>query len=331
MTGGQMAPTTLVDQRTTTTPYGRNAHNEGFPIQIAELISQLRAPVYVERVSLHDNKHVAKARKAVRKALKNQVDNIGFSLVEILSPCPSGWKMTPVQSMEWIEEIMEKQFPVGVFKDISKEVEPYEYPVINLTAEQIKEQLELVSDIEKKGSKQDVAERYRNPEIKVAGFGGQGVILAGVVLGEAATRAGHWAVQTQSYGPESRGGAARAEVVVSSEPIDYPRVTRADVLVALSQPGYDRFAAETAPGGLVIVDRDLVRAPEARGMPFTATAEEAGRKIVANIVMVGYLAAALDLVPHDVLAESVLRNVPESTRDLNRKALAAGRALFRDD
>ena len=102
------------------------------------------------------------------------------------------------------------------------------------------------------------------------GFGGQGIILAGVILGEAATRAGHRAVQTQSYGPESRGGAARSEVVISSEEIDYPRVSYADVVVALSQEGYEKFGTEVGDGGIVVVDSDLVKADTARTVPFTS-------------------------------------------------------------
>ena len=162
-------------------------------------------------------------------------------------------------------------------------------------------------------------------EIRICGFGGQGIILAGVVLGEAATRAGHRAVQTQSYGPESRGGAARAEVVISSEPIDYPRVSRPDVVVALSQAGYDRFGRDVAEDGVVLVDSALVEAEGVTSVPFTTTAEEVSRKIVANIVMVGYLGALIDVVPHDVLESTVLANIPAGTEDLNRRAVRAGR------
>ncbi len=164
-------------------------------------------------------------------------------------------------------------------------------------------------------------------EIRICGFGGQGIILAGVILGEAATKAGYQAVQTQSYGPESRGGAARSEVLISSAAIAYPRVTRADVLVALSQPGYDRYRNELASGGRVIVDSDLVEAEGVLDLPFTRTAEEVGAKIVTNIVMLGYLGALVGLIPHDVLEETVLRNIPKGTEELNRRALAAGRAL----
>jgi len=167
-----------------------------------------------------------------------------------------------------------------------------------------------------------------NKEIRICGFGGQGIILAGVVLGEAASRAGYQAVQTQSYGPESRGGAARAEVVLSSEPIAFPRVRSADIVVALSQVGYDRYGTDLADGGIAIVDQDLVKTQDATAAPFTRTAEAVGRKIVTNIVMLGYLAALLDLIPEPVLEATVLDNIPKGTEELNLKALQAGRALF---
>ncbi len=167
-------------------------------------------------------------------------------------------------------------------------------------------------------------------EIRICGFGGQGIILAGVILGEAASRAGFQAVQTQSYGPESRGGAARSEVVISDGPVDYPRVTSADFIVALSQPSFDKYAKDLSEDGAVIVDGDLVEGEDTIGQPFQRTAEEVGHKIVTNIVMLGYLAAHTDLVPADVLEETVLRNVPPGTEELNKKALAAGRRLFEE-
>jgi 2-oxoglutarate ferredoxin oxidoreductase subunit gamma len=165
-------------------------------------------------------------------------------------------------------------------------------------------------------------------EIRICGFGGQGIVLAGLVLGEAAIKAGYWAVQTQSYGPEARGGAARSEVVISSEPVDYPRVQAADVLVALSQPGYDKFGRGLAKSGIVVVEQDLVAAEGARTVPFTRTAEKLGHKIVGNIVMLGYIGALLDLFSPEVLTEAVMRNVPAGTEDLNRRAVLAGRELF---
>ena len=172
-------------------------------------------------------------------------------------------------------------------------------------------------------------------EIRICGFGGQGIVLAGVILGEAAVRAGHQAVQTQSYGPEARGGAARSEVVIDTDEIDYPRVLAPDVTVALSQPGYDRYigSADDANGGggQVIVDADLVEAEGVQSQPFTKTAEEVGHKIVTNIVMLGYLCSLLDLSPDQALEDAVLANVPKGTEELNRRAIEAGRALHRQE
>lgn len=169
-------------------------------------------------------------------------------------------------------------------------------------------------------------------EIRICGFGGQGIVLSGVILGEAAMRAGYQAVQTQSYGPEARGGAARSEVVIASEEIDYPRVLAPDVTVALSQPGYDRYlGGKGDDGGLVIVDRDLVEATGISSQPFTRTAEEVGQRIVTNIVVLGYLCAMLDVIPEDTLEQVVLAKVPRGTEELNRKALAAGRALHQQE
>ena len=165
-------------------------------------------------------------------------------------------------------------------------------------------------------------------EIRICGFGGQGIILAGVVLGEAAVKAGYWAVQTQSYGPEARGGAARSEIIVASQPIDFQRVTAADVTVALSQPAYDRYVKDAPVGkGVVVVERDLVEAPGTVAQPFVRTAESVGHKIVTNIVMLGYLNGYLDLIPPELLEAAVLANVPARTADLNRQAVRAGRQL----
>ena len=128
-------------------------------------------------------------------------------------------------------------------------------------------------------------------------------------------------------------GAKRAKRVrLAEKEIDVVRwdyeVTRADVLVALSQPGYDRYKDEIAPGALVVVDRDLVKANGVRALPFTITAEEVGYKIVTNMVMLGYLGAALGFIPDEVLEETVLRRIPRGTEDLNRRAVRAGRGLL---
>ena len=112
-----MAPTTLVGQESTTTPWGRRPNNEGFPIKMSEMLATLEAPVYIERVALSDAKHILQARKAVHKALELQKQGAGFTLVEILSPCPTILKMEPVVARQWVHDVLTKQFPLGVFRD----------------------------------------------------------------------------------------------------------------------------------------------------------------------------------------------------------------------
>lgn len=120
MTGGQMAPTTLEGQKTTTSPYGRNSENEGLPIKISELLKQLDGTSYIERVAVNNPANVRKAKKAIQKAFQNQLDKTGFSIVEILSPCPTNWKMDTLESCTWINEVMTKEFPLGVIKEVKK-------------------------------------------------------------------------------------------------------------------------------------------------------------------------------------------------------------------
>jgi len=116
MTGGQMAPTTLLGQKTATTPEGRIAQLHGHPLRISELLAQLPAVRYVERVSLHSPQEVLKARQAIKEAFQNQIQNIGFSLVEIVSPCPTYWGLPPKKALDWIKEVVVKEFPLGRIK-----------------------------------------------------------------------------------------------------------------------------------------------------------------------------------------------------------------------
>ena len=120
MTGGQMAPTTLRGMKTTTTPYGRDHILEGHPIRMSEILAMLDGVTYIERVAVNSPANIRKAKKAIAKAFQVQLDGRGFSMVEILSPCPTNWKMTPVKSWQWIDEEMTKVFPLGVYKDITE-------------------------------------------------------------------------------------------------------------------------------------------------------------------------------------------------------------------
>jgi len=168
-------------------------------------------------------------------------------------------------------------------------------------------------------------------EVLIAGFGGQGIVLAGYVLGKAATvYEGKEASLVQSYGPESRGGACKAEVVISDEQIDYPRASDPEVMVVMSQEAYHTYAAKRSPHCLLIIDEDLVDPNEEKeGMkllkiPATRLAEQLGRKIVANMVMLGFLTGVTGIVSPEAMRESIRTSVPRGTEELNLRAFETG-------
>src|SRR5438477_4031894 len=146
MTGGQMAPTTLVGQRSTTSPWGRRPVNEGFPLHMAEMLSSLEAPVYIERVALSDNKNIMKARRAVRKALELQRAGAGFTFVEILSPCPTIWGKDPVEARKWVAEKMIASFPLNVFRDRTVEIPNNNVPPHKTVAELVEGERKAATD-----------------------------------------------------------------------------------------------------------------------------------------------------------------------------------------
>ena len=168
----------------------------------------------------------------------------------------------------------------------------------------------------------------RRHEVRLGGTGGQGAILAGILLAEAAVRDGKNVVQTQSYGPEARGGASRSEVVISDGSIHYPKVIQADVTLCMSQEACDRYGRRVRSGGLLILDTDHVaRAPTTRAVrvPMTTLARDVtGREIVANVVGLGVLVGLTGIVSQEALEAAVRDRVPRGTADINLKALVAG-------
>ena len=168
-------------------------------------------------------------------------------------------------------------------------------------------------------------------EIRVAGFGGQGVILAAVVIGKAAAIfEGGYATMTQSFGPEARGGSSAAQVILSGEPILYPYVTQPDILVVMSQEAYTVFSKQLKPGGILIVEQELVHLEHPPqgvrfyGVPATRLAEELGKKVVLNIVMVGFFAAVTNMLDPDSLRQAVADSVPPAMQKLNLQAFDKG-------
>ena len=178
-------------------------------------------------------------------------------------------------------------------------------------------------------------------EVRIAGFGGQGVLMAGIIIGKAASLFDHMnAVQTQSYGPEARGGASRTEVVVSDEEIDYPKVSNPDILVAMSHEALIKYMDDLKDEGVLIIDPDMIIEEEIMGFvkehniklyraPATNTAtEKIGLRIVANIVMIGAIVKATDIVSVEAAKQAILDSVPKGTEDKNIQAFEAGYALI---
>ena len=167
-------------------------------------------------------------------------------------------------------------------------------------------------------------------EIRIAGFGGQGVVLSGSILGKATSIYDKgFASLTQSYGPESRGGSCRAEVVIDDVPIEYPYVVNPQVQIILSQDAYNQYGKDAAPDTLLILDSDLVKVdpyqnPKPLSIPASHMAQNLGRVVVANIIMLGFLAAESDIVSYEALKDSILDSIPQGTEDFNMKAFELG-------
>ncbi len=348
MTGGQMAPTTLVGQKSTTSPFGRRPINEGFPLHMAELIAQLEAPVYVERVALSDNKNIMKARKAVRKALEIQRDGKGFSFVEILSPCPTIWAKDPVEARKWVAEAMIPNFPLNVFKDHVHE------PVQNAVVPHhtVPETLEIgdprigtQTDVHLHAGTADAPTEQGAPitarthqhhfdtfGIKVAGFGGQGVLLLGQLLTEMGMREGLEVSWLPSYGPEMRSGSAHCHVCLAKQRIGSPLLSHPDVLVAMNEISLRKFAQTVAAGGLILYNAARLpedfQLPQARiiCIPASEMADKLGSTKATNIVMMGALLEETECLLA-ATAEGVLETKVKKValKEINRKALAAGR------
>ena len=174
-------------------------------------------------------------------------------------------------------------------------------------------------------------------EIRLAGSGGQGLILAGIILAEAAILYEDLnAVQTQSYGPEARGGASKSEVIISDNDIDFPKTEDLDILLSLTQKAQDAYGSALKKGGLLLIDSDLVEKPangsyKVYAIPCTAIARDVvGKSFVANIVALGALSELMDFVRPASIEKAVLRRVPKGTEEINKKALLKGREAIKE-
>jgi 2-oxoisovalerate ferredoxin oxidoreductase beta subunit len=290
MTGGQMAPTTILGQKTATTPLGRTRGRDGMPMGMCEIMDALETPVYIERVSLADSAGVMRTRKAISKGLKNQIEKKGFSFIEVLSPCPINWKMDPVSARRWITDVLESKYPVKKYRDADMlDTETLLTRLPELDDTQLLELLEggiSLPEVRKDHS------GFTQQRIKIAGFGGQGVLSAGVLLSQAAISEGLESSWLPSYGPEMRGGHANASVIISEENIGSPVVDDPTVLIAMNGPSLDLFEDAVESGGWIFVNSSVVERKVRRRdvhvcyVPATDIAKKEKILAAANIVMV---------------------------------------------
>ncbi|MFY9903679.1 MAG: 2-oxoacid:acceptor oxidoreductase family protein [Terriglobales bacterium] len=341
MTGGQMAPTTMVGQKSTTSPWGRRPSNEGYPLHMAELIATLDAPAYIERVALSDNKNIMKARRAIRKALEIQRDGLGFSFVEILSPCPTIWGKDPVEARRWVLEKMTPTFPLNTFRDRPETLAAG--PAENVPPQRtVADVLDIATrldtnDNSKLALKQKHAHHFKDVKLKIAGLGGQGVLLLGQLLIEMGMREGLEVSWLPSYGPEMRSGSAHCHVCLSKERIGSPLVSHPDVLIAMNEFSLRKFAHEIASGGVILYNGANLPAdfipPDVRviAIPAAEIADKLGSTKAANIVMLGALLEETEsLAPETALSVLADKVKKLDLLEIDRKALTAGR-LFIDD
>ncbi|PIE53325.1 2-ketoisovalerate ferredoxin oxidoreductase [Candidatus Fermentibacteria bacterium] len=333
MTGGQMAPTTLEGQITTTSPYGRNLDTDGYPVKMCEVLSQLTAPNYIERVSLHNPAHIRKTRNAVRKALKNARERKGFQFVEVLSTCPSGWKMDPPKAMEWLEEHMIPLYPLGVYTDLGENAKIVERPKNIMDPAQVWEKLGISADEDVDLERPEADEKFSKMSIRVAGFGGQGIMVTGQALASIALEYGYNVSWLPSYGPEMRGGTANCSVNIQDGIIGAAEAVLPTMVLAMNRPSMEKFEKFIEPGGTLMYNSTLIEVEPERtdinvyAVPITGIADELGNTRVQSMVNVGaYAAVTGTFKPSDIikLMPKLFKGKKQAIIDLNAKAVQAG-------
>ena len=333
MTGGQMAPTTLMGQSTSTSPSGRSVF-DGQPLKMAELIGQLDGPIYVERVALFDAKQRIKAKKAIQKALRLQVEGRGYSFIEVLAECPTHLKSTPEAAEKWVKECMVPIFPLGVKKDVTTEPWFKKNPPC-FDPEKLTKAV---------GGSMDAAARactsfstHIHPSdisLKLAGSGGDGAQTAAMLIARAAINEGFDATHIPSYGPESRGGTSYADVHVAEEEVLNPASPNPHILIAFNGPSLVKFAPNVKAGGTILYDSSIIKEvpqgidPSIRllGVPFTGIAVDLGKAVVKNIVALGALQAATGLFPEATFLAAIRQALADKCAliPLNEEAFAWG-------
>jgi 2-oxoisovalerate ferredoxin oxidoreductase beta subunit len=332
MTGGQMAPTTLMGQATSTSPAGRTLFN-GQPMKMAETIAQLDGPVYVERVALFSAKERRRCKAAVKKAMRLQMEGRGYTFVEVLAECPTHLKLTPEQTEQWVKEKMVPVFPLGMKKDAK--VEPwFTLPERSFDAENMLATVNAATEATTRFCKGFPT--HVDPgdvSLKLAGAGGDGAQTAAMLIAAAAINEGFDGTHIPSYGPESRGGTSYADVHVAQDEVLNPASPAPDILIAFHAPSLAKFGLTVKKGGYILYDRSVAKEVKPRdpsitvvGVPFTEIAVELGKLVVKNIVALGALQAATSIFPPETFLTAIRQALGDkrSLIELNEKAFAAG-------
>ena len=340
MTGGQLAPTTLMGQRTSTTPEGRTAFF-GAPLKMAELIAGLDGPVYVERVALYDAKQRNRAKKAITKALRLQVENRGFAFVEVLAECPTHLGMSPSEAEQWVKEKMTEVFPLGVKKDIENPPERERPAMPEFDPAHLVEVFEgstekaprFCETFPSVWGTEDIA-------LKFAGAGGDGAQTAALLVARAGINEGYDATHIPSYGPESRGGTSYADVHIARAEVLSPSSPAPHVLLAFNSPSLARFGPTVVAGGTIVYDSSVIvdvpalpAGVKVVGVPMTRIAAELGRPVVKNVVALGALQAATGMFPEETFLTAIRQALKSKCAmiPLNEEAFARGRQAVRGD
>jgi 2-oxoisovalerate ferredoxin oxidoreductase beta subunit len=329
MTGGQMAPTTIVGQKTLTTPSGRSPGRDGFPLTMCEIIDNLEAPVFIERVSLANGPRILKAKKAIKQALVNQVEKKGFSFVELLSPCPINWKMQPIDARKWIIDKLEPIFPVKNFRN--KESGIQHDALRPIPDEEMKKLFSAEKNISIKPKEAHISEQL----VKLAGFGGQGVLSGGILLANCAIAEKHNTSWLPSYGPEMRGGTANAGVIISDGQIGSPLVDNPNFFIAMNGPSLDSFEDYVLPGGTVLINSSLidrkVKRTDIKALyaPLTEIAQQAGAVAAATVAGITIYALATGIIAVDTIKQVIPLSIKRKTLvDENLKVVNAAEEYY---
>jgi len=312
MTGGQMAPTTLIGEKTITSQNGRDPLYSGYPMHICEILNTLEAPVFIERVSLANARNIRKAKIAITKALQIQKESKGYTFIEVLSPCPTNIRMSVKDIENFITNNMEKEFPLKRFRDKSKEVEP----IVRDESDFSIESLDKIFDVNR-GVNNEIKKthNYKQLNIKIAGFGGQGVLSGGLTLAQAACADKKHVSWYPAYGPEQRGGTANCSVVIAGDTIGSPVVENPDILIALNKPALEKFTDEVKETGVIFYDSRINNSKTAKtAIPVPAydiATKYDGLKAI-NTIMLGVLWEYINQSNNSISKEAFYQGIKET-------------------